>query len=143
MNLSSILVPVYGHASDKQVVKLACELLKPSDGRLFIIYIIEINRSLPIDAALPNEVIKGDNVLKLMESLAEKSKHQVKAELIQAREAGYAIVQEAAQRKVDGIVMNIPELKRFGKFDLGKTSTYVLNNAGCNVVLWRDEITTK
>ena len=82
MNLSSILVPVYGHASDKQVVKLACELLKPSDGRLFIIYIIEINRSLPIDSALPNEVIKGDNVLKLMESLAEKSKHQEKAELI-------------------------------------------------------------
>ena len=78
-----------------------------------------------------------------MESLAEKSKHQVKAELIQAREAGYAIVQEAAQRKVDGIVMNMPELKRFGKFDLGKTSTYVLKNAGCNVVLWRDEITTK
>jgi nucleotide-binding universal stress UspA family protein len=141
MNFSSILVPVSGSPSDERTVNLACETLKPSGGRLFIMYIIQINRHLPIDSALPSEVLKGDNILKSMEKLSEKFKHEVKAELIQAREVGYAIVQEATRRKVDVIAMSIPELKQFGRFELEKTVTYVLKNAECNVLLWHDQTT--
>ena len=143
MDFSSILVPVSGSPSDEQTVKLACKLLKPSGGNLFIIYIIEINRSLPIDAVLPSEVMIGDNILKSMEKLAEKFKHQLKAELIQAREVGYAIVQEATRRKVDGIAMTSTDSKMFGRFELEKTVTYVLKNAECKVVLWHDQKTKK
>ncbi|MQG15686.1 MAG: universal stress protein [SAR202 cluster bacterium] len=139
MNFSSILVPVFGSSSDAQVVELACELLKPSGGRIFIIYIIQINRSMPIDIALPNEVMNGDNTLKAMERLTAKSKHEVKAELIQAREIGYAIVQEAEQRNVDVIAMSMQKVKRFGKFELEKTTSYVLKNASCNILIWQDE----
>ena len=141
MNFSSILVPVSGSPSDERTVNLACETLKPSGGRLFIMYIIQINRHLPIDSALPSEVLKGDNILKSMEKLSEKFKHEVKAELIQAREVGYAIVQEATRRKVDVIAMSIPDLKKFGRFELEKTVTYVLKNAECNVLLWHDQTT--
>ena len=143
MNFSSILVPVSGSPSDERTVNLACETLKPSGGRLFIMYIIQINRHLPIDSALPSEVLKGDNILKSMEKLSEKFKHEVKAELIQAREVGYAIVQEATRRKVDVIAMSIPDLKKFGRFELEKTVTYVLKNAECNVLLWHDQTTKK
>ena len=143
MNFSSILVPVSGSPSDERTVNLACETLKPSGGHLFIMYIIQINRHLPIDSALPSEVLKGDNILKSMEKLSEKFKHEVKAELIQAREVGYAIVQEATRRKVDVIAMSIPDLKKFGRFELEKTVTYVLKNAECNVLLWHDQTTKK
>ena len=141
MNFSSILVPVSGSPSDERTVNLACETLKPSGGRLFIMYIFQIYRHLPIDSALPSEVLKGDNILKSMEKLSEKFKHEVKAELIQAREVGYAIVQEATRRKVDVIAMSIPELKQFARFELEKTVTYVLKNAECNVLLWHDQTT--
>ena len=67
MSLSSILVPVSGTPTDKHLVELACQLLHSSSSRLFILYIMEIKRSLPIDAALPGDVIHGDNVLKSME----------------------------------------------------------------------------
>jgi len=143
MNFSSILVPVSGSPTDERTVNLACETLKPSGGRLFIMYIIQINRHLPIDAALPSEVVKGDNILKSMEKLSEKFKHEVKAELIQAREVGYAIVQEATRRKVDVIAMSVPDSKKFGRFELEKTVTYVLKNAECNVLLWHDQTTKK
>ena len=143
MDFSSILVPVSGSPSDEQTVKLACELLNPSGGNLFIIYIIQINRSLPIDAVLPSEVMIGDNILKSMEKLAEKFKHQLKAELIQAREVGYAIVQEATRRKVDGIAMTSTDSKMFGRFELEKSVTYVLKNAECKVLLWHDQKTKK
>ena len=143
MNFSSILVPVSGSPSDERTVNLACETLKPSGGRLFIMYIIQINRHLPIDSALPSEVLKGDNILKSMEKLSEKFNHEVKAELKQAREGGYAIVQEATRRKVDVIAMSIPDLKKFGRFELEKTVTYVLKNAECNVLLWHDQTTKK
>jgi nucleotide-binding universal stress UspA family protein len=138
MDFSSILVPVSGSSSDKHVVELACKLLNSSDSHLFILYIIEINRSLPIDATLTPEVARGDNILKSMETLAEKYNHQVTAELLQAREVGYAIVQEAHRKKVDGIAMTIPDSTKFGRFELEKTVTYVLKNAGCKIVLWND-----
>ena len=141
MNFSSILVPVSGSPTDERTVNLACETLKPSGGRLFIMFIIQIKRHLPIDAALPSEVVKGDNILKSMEKLSEKFKHEVKAELIQAREVGYAIVQEATRRKVDVIAMSVPDSKKFGRFELEKTVTYVLKNAECNVLLWHDQTT--
>tara|TARA_B100000809_G_C14810413_1_gene413608 strand:+ start:153 stop:569 length:417 start_codon:yes stop_codon:yes gene_type:complete len=138
MDFSSILVPVSGSSSDKQVVELACKLLNSPGSHLFIVYIIQINRSLPIDATLTPEIVRGDNILKSLEILAEKYKHQVTAELVQAREAGYAIVQEANHKKVDGIAMTIPNSTKFGRFELEKTVTYVLKNAGCKIVLWND-----
>ena len=76
-----------------------------------------------------------------MEKLVEKFKHVVKAELIQAREIGYAIVLEATRRKVDVIAMSISDSKKFGRFELEKAVTYVLKNAECKVLLWHDQTT--
>ncbi len=139
MSLSSILVPVSGTPTDKHLVELACQLLHSSSSRLFILYIMEIKRSLPIDAALPGDVIHGDNVLKSMEKIADNFKHETKGELLQARETGYAIVHEAAKKHVDGIVMSVPNTIKYGKFHLEKTVPYVLENAHCKVILWHAE----
>ena len=65
---------------------------------------------------------------------------EVLTELLQAREAGPAIVDEAVERGIDLIIMAISYKKPFGEFDLGSTVPYVLKNAPCRVLIWREAI---
>ncbi len=58
--------------------------------------------------------------------------------MIQAREAGPAIVDEAAERGIDLILMGVKYKSRFGQFSLGSNVMYVLKNAPCRVILFQE-----
>ena len=138
--LSSVLVVTSGDGSDDEAVKLACELLDPQRGRLYVAYIIEVERALPVDAEVAPATAKGEEVLKHMEEVAEDLKFEAEAELLQARSTGPAIVGEAFDKQVDAIVLTIPHRKRYGSFHVGDTAPYVLEHAPCKVILWRNAI---
>ena len=46
--LDSVLAWVSGDSSDNDVVRLACDLLIPRKGDLYIVYVIEVHRSMPV-----------------------------------------------------------------------------------------------
>jgi nucleotide-binding universal stress UspA family protein len=122
--------------------------------------VIEVPRALPLDADLSPEVAKGEVILDLAERRAEAEDYPVKSELLQARDAGHAIVDEAIERSVDGIILAVPAPKKAlgapgeggwawprggklapshapGEFKLGHIAQYVLENAPCQVWLLR------
>ena len=138
MKMSSVLVTVRGEQCDDEVVKLACELLASKRGRVHILYVIEVERGLPVDAEIAPATAKGDEVLKHLEEVAKHYKCRTEAELVQARQAGAAVIQEAVDKSVDTIVMGIPFREVYGSFSLGETVPYVLKNAPCRVIVWRD-----
>ena len=140
MQVSSVLVAVRGEQSDDDVVRLACELLNSNKGKLYILYVIEVERGFPVDAEIAPATAKGEEVLKHMEEVAKAYKLKPEGELVQARRAGSAVIQEAFDKKVDAIVLSFPYRERFGSFSLGDTLPYVLKNAPCRVVVWRDPI---
>jgi nucleotide-binding universal stress UspA family protein len=62
--------------------------------------------------------------------------------LLQARDVGAAIVDEAIERDADLLVVGLPFRKRFGgEFAIGRTIPYILQNAPCTVWVVRDPIT--
>ena len=134
----SILVPVNGNATDDEAISLACGVAKQNKGKVYAIYVIEVKRSLPLDAEIEPEVRRGEDVLDHAEAVAEKSGCQIDAELLQARDVGPALVDEAVERGISLIVMGITYKKRFGEFNLGKTAPYVLKNAPCRVWMVRE-----
>ena len=134
---SRILVPVNGNPTDEEAVALACEVGRRSRAEVYAIYVIEVKRTLPLDVDLPAEAAKGDAVLAQAERVADGWNVRVQTELLQARDVGTAIVDEAAERQVDLIVMGLSYKRRFGEFDLGRTAQYVLKNAPCRVWLTR------
>jgi nucleotide-binding universal stress UspA family protein len=134
---SRILVPVNGNPTDEEAVGLACEVARRSRAEVYAIYVIEVKRTLPLDVDLPAEAAKGDAVLAKAERVADGWNVRVQTELLQARDVGTAIVDEAAERQVDLIVMGLTYKRRFGEFDLGRTAQYVLKNAPCRVWLTR------
>ena len=140
MQVSSVLVAVRGERSDDDVVRLACELLNSNKGKLYILYVIEGERGFPVDAEIAPATAKGEEILKHLEAVAKAYKLKPQGELVQARRAGSAVIQEAFDKKVDTIVLSFPYRERFGSFSLGETLPYVLKNAPCRVVVWRDPI---
>ena len=133
----SILVPVTGQLADEEAIKTACGMMEPSKGVLHVLYVIEIDRIYPIDAEIKAATAKGEDVLRHMENIARVYNRRTEAELIQARQAGSAIVHESMEKDAEVVVMGIQKGQRFGEFSLGNTVPYVIKNAQCSVILRR------
>ena len=136
--VSKALVAVKGEKVDEEAITLACTMAKGRKGKVYVVYVIEVKRALPLDAEIEPEVQKAEQVLKRAERIAHDVGFVVETEVLQAREAGPAIVDEAVERGVDTIFMGMPYKKHFGEFDLGSAIPYVLKNAPCRVSLWRE-----
>src|SRR3989337_2151076 len=77
---------------------LACLLAKRNKGKVYAVYVIEVARTLPLDADLSPEAREGEEILARAEQVADALDFEVTGELLQARDAGHAIVDEAIQR---------------------------------------------
>jgi len=137
MEFHKILVPVIGSQADEEVIKLACRVAKKDKGEIRAVYIITMKRDLPLDAEIESEIQKAEGILNHIEAVAEEQNYRIDTDLLQAREAGLAIVDEAVEREVDLILMGISYKRRFGEFSLGSVAPYVLKNAPCRVILYR------
>lgn len=138
MEFLKFLVPVSGDKADDEAVRLACTLARRSKAMLYVVYVIEVKRSLPLDVESESDTEKGEKVLARAGRIADTLQCPVETELLQAREVGPAIVDEAVERSVDVIVMGINYKRRFGEFDVGSAMPYVFKNAPCRVLLWRE-----
>ena len=135
MELKRILVPASGGEADKDAIELACRLAKKNKGKIWSVYVITIKRSLPVDAEIESETHEAEDILNRIEEVAENLDYEVETDVLQARDAGPAIIDEAVERGVDLILMAITYKRRFGQFSLGNIVPYVLKNAQCPVIL--------
>jgi nucleotide-binding universal stress UspA family protein len=138
MDFLKILVPVVGSAAALEAIHVACKLIdKKTKGMVSIVHVIAVDRTLPIDTELETEIQKAEGVLESMETVARESGCEAESELLQARDVGQAIVDEAAARKVDLILLGTAYKVRFGQFSLGEIVPYVLKYAPCHVMLFQ------
>ena len=140
MKLNKILVAINGNIVDEETIELACTLARKSKAEVYVVYIIEVKRSLPLDAVIDSEIGKAEEVLTRAEDIAAEQDYEVETDLIQAREAGPAIVDEAMERDIDLILVGSTYKKRFGNFSLGSAIPYVLEEAPCRVLIYREPI---
>ncbi len=138
MQFKKILVPVIGTEADDEAIRLACRLAKKDKGKIWAIYVITVRRSLPLDAQIEPEIREAEEILDHAQSIAEEEDYEVETDVLQAREAGPTIVDEAVERQVDLILMGVKHKHKmyFGQFSLGSTVPYVLKNAPCRVILY-------
>jgi len=135
-----ILVLVNGNSTDSAMVALASNTARRAKGRVYAIHVIEVRRTLPLDADLPEDRRQADAVLDLAERTAEELGIEIETEILQARDVGTAIVEEAIEAQADLVILGVPYRRRFGEFDLGKTIPHVLKHAPCEVWVCREPI---
>lgn len=140
MPLRSVLVPVTDSAASLEAVGIACRLARQSKGKVIAIHIIEVLRSLPLNVEMDNEARRGEQILRHAEEAASGAGYRISRELLQAREAGPAIVDEARDRGVDAIVLGVGYKRLIGDFQVGRTADYVLKHAPCQVWVVRQAV---
>ena len=136
MEFDKILVPVVGTEADDEAISLACRLAMKTKGKIWVVYVITLKRTLPLDAEIGPEIQKAEEILDHMENIAEKEDYAVETDLLQARDAGPAIIDEVVDREIDLILIGIAYKTRFGQFSLGSVVPYILRNAPCRVILY-------
>jgi nucleotide-binding universal stress UspA family protein len=137
MEFYKILVPVAGNETDVETINLACRLTRREKAKLLVMYVIPIARSLPLDAELTIEIKKAEDVLEKAEKVALERGYKIETDLLQARNVGPSIVDEAVERQSDLIVMGLAYKRQFGQYSLGDVIPYVLKNAPCPVILFQ------
>ena len=138
LDAKRILVPINGNPTDATTIALACQIAKRSKGRVYAVYVVEVRRTLPLDADLLDERQTADRVLDEAEHVAEQWDQEIETEILQSREIGPTIVEEAIEYGADLIVLGVSYRRKFGEFDLGKTVPHILKNAPCEVWICRE-----
>jgi len=155
VELTSVLVPVFGKGLDDEIVSTAGRLADsdPLPGesrpRLEFLYVIKLPLTVPLDAAPPPErVAKADSALaRALEVAEEYPSVESHGSWVCARDVGEAIVTQALERQVEAIIIGgePPTTIRGGALlggvggskpaEVGPVTAYVLRHAPCRVLL--------
>jgi len=137
--VGDIAVIVEGKKLDNELVRLACLMAKKAKRKVHLVHVIEVPRTLPLKAVLTKESEYADKLLTEALTIAEEAGCEAVAEVVQARDAGPAIVDEAKDHACALIMLGLVRDTHKAHNELGKTVPYVLLNAPCRVWVVQDQ----
>lgn len=133
------VVALSGGRTDRQIVNLAADIARAGRAEMVGVHVVEIDWTLPLDADVAGHDENAQRVLDIAEATAEAAHYQMETVLLQARDVGAAIVDEATERAADVVICGLPFRRRFGgDFAVGPTIPYILKNSPCAVWIIRE-----
>ncbi len=140
LTFERILVPLAGTEADEPALRLAALLLGGTEASASLLHVIEVPFERQLDVEDPTAVAFADEVLGRAEAFLTEQEVEVRTGIAQARVAGAAIVDDAAEQRADLIVMGLRYKKRpGGGWDAGRTVPYVMRNSPAPVWCLRVE----
>ena len=133
--IKRVLVPTSGTPYSERGIELACRLGEEQRAEIYLINVIEVPRTLPLDAPLVEAEVKAGDVIKRGEEIVTLRGLPVKGEVKRGRVAGEEIIRAAKDYDADLIVMGIRSEIRMAQEILSRTSDLVLRRAPCEVIL--------
>jgi nucleotide-binding universal stress UspA family protein len=142
MPFNRVIAVVADDPSDTNIISRAADIVRGDRGHLYLIYVIKVQRSLPLDAEIKDQIARGEQVLHRSERLARLPRGDIDSQLLQARDIGPAVVHEAVVRDANAIMIGTSYPTDYGFFSLGNDIPYILEHAPCDVILWREHSNT-
>ena len=134
----NVLVPIVHRRESEEAVDLACRLATERGAAIAAVTVLEVPLELSLDAALPDEMeLRAHDLLDEARAIGDAYGVDVVGRLIRERRAGRAIVDEAARRNSEIIVMGAPrrDVRRRSGRIFGDTVDFVLKHAPCRVMV--------
>jgi len=118
-------------------MSVAAELASEHGASITAVVVVELPPSLPLEAHMLAEEAAAQRVLEDAQAIGAARGVRVKTRVLRAREAGEAIVAEAASAEADLVVLRAPRKQRLGRRAriFGKTVDHVLKHAPCRVMV--------
>ena len=130
-----------GGTADPLVLQLAIELARKDATELIALHVVEVDWRHDLDEEIPGSRELASAVLDRAEVAAERARLKVRTELLQARDVGAALVDEAISLDADLMLLGLPYRTRLGgDFAIGHTIPYVFQNAPCRVLVVRESV---
>jgi len=133
------VIALSGGSVDDIIVRLALEVGRPFHAEVIAVHVVELDWTQPLDADVAERSEEAQRVLDAAEGIAEAMHCKIESVLVQARDVGAAIVDEAAAREADLLILGLPYRTRFGgDFAIGRAVPYALKSAPCAVWVVRE-----
>ena len=130
-----------GGTADPLVLQLAIDLARKGETELIALHVVEVDWRHDLDEEIPGSRELASAVLDRAEVAAERARLKVRTELLQARDVGAALVDEAISLDADLMLLGLPYRTRLGgDFAIGRTIPYVFQNAPCRVLVVRESV---
>jgi APA family basic amino acid/polyamine antiporter len=125
-----------GRASD-EALDVAAGLAAERGAHIAAVTVLEVPLDLPLSAELPHEEALANRELDEARAIGASYGIDVVPRLLRDRNAGKALVAEAARRGTEIIVIGAPrkDLSRGKRAVFGRTVDYVLKHAPCRVLV--------
>lgn len=150
-----VLVPFDRSAASRRGLGVALRLAGVERRKSVVhpVFVVEVDRAFELDAYVPSLAAEGEASLAEAEAEAKQAKIKCEGWLLQARDAGPGIVEEAVNANVDLVVIGVGRATTIGDrgdaqtahartaanaVDLGRTADYVLSHAPCEVIVVRE-----
>jgi nucleotide-binding universal stress UspA family protein len=133
MRITHILMPYVGTSADEDLLRAVCRMARSFKAKLSVVHVIEVPMALPLEARTLPGLDEAESALDRAEDIIREERAKASVELLQARDAGHAILEEAASRGADLIFMERHRHSKSGVFGLGETVEHVLKHAACPV----------
>ena len=136
MSDARVMVAIRDPEHVDDLVKLGCQMAKGMGADLITLSVVEVAPALPLDAG--SEVLDrpGKDALERAGKVAwDAFGLKASARLVRARNAGAAIVDEAADLRADLLVLGYHGKHGIGEILLGSTVQHVAAHAPCRVIV--------
>jgi basic amino acid/polyamine antiporter, APA family len=133
LEYQSILVPVVSGPEGHEAIDLAARLAAERGSTIVALRVLVVPLEQPLDSPMAAEEAEADRLLDDARLAASAYGVRTIDRMVQARNAGRAIVEEAQRRQSEIVVLGAPRLRHRAIF--GKTVDYVLKNAPCRVMV--------
>ncbi len=129
----TILVPIVSGSESHESIDLAARLAAERGATIVALRVIVVPLDRPLEAEMDAEEVVADRLLDEARLAASAYGVRTIDRIVRARQAGRAIVEEAARRQAEIVVLGAPRLPHKAIF--GKTVDFVLKNAECRVMI--------
>ena len=133
-----IVVVVGNGQVNGNLIRIGCRMAKVAKRKVHLVHVIEVPRTEAINAVLPEASKRADALLKEAMEIAKEVGCEAVAEVVQARSAGPAIVEEARDHHCAVIFMGIVRDNKCFHNEISQAISYVLCNAACRVWVVQD-----
>jgi len=135
--IKCILVPTVGTAFAGREVELACRLGEDQKAQILLTYLLEVPRTLPLGAPMPDEEAQGMEALKMAKTIVDLHRLPSTVKVLRARVAGQEIVREAAEQDVDMIIVGMRPGMGLAYETFARTMDVLMRKAPCELLVDR------
>jgi basic amino acid/polyamine antiporter, APA family len=132
-----LLVPVVDNVESARAVEIACRLAAENHASIIALAVIEVPPLLPLDAHMADGEDEAFRLLERVGATGDAYDVEVTRRLLRARDAGAAIVGQAAKAGIEVIVIGAPRTRLQSSRAVGLKATVesVLRDAPCRVMV--------